>query len=206
MRVIWRRPFESGHAFAPTVLGVDALRPWISRSLLAYALLAVLLAAAGWRLVGGGEGSGQPDGAAPVVAAPSGERAARLTVHVAGAVARPGVYRLAGGARVQDALRAAGGIRSGAKPDLVNLAAPLQDGQQVVVPREGATAADEGPLSLSRARVDELEDLDGIGPALAARIVEWRRRAGGFASVDQLAEVSGIGPARLEALRPQVVP
>lgn len=184
---------------------MDSLRPWLSRSLAAYALIALVLAVAGWRLAGS-RGSGQPDpvaGASP----PAVEHSAvRLTVHVAGAVARPGVYRLPSGARVQDAVRRAGGPRPGAQADMVNLAAPLQDGQQVVIPRQGEGAPDGGPLSLSRATPEQLEQLDGIGPALAARIIEWRRSSGGFANVDQLSEVSGIGPARLESLRGQVVP
>jgi competence protein ComEA len=190
----------------PTVGGVDALRPWISRSLVAYALVAIVLAAAGWRLTGARAGAGQPDSSPPVQQETRPPATLRLTVHVAGAVKRPGIYRLGAGARVHHALRAAGGPAPGAVTDLINLAAPLQDGQQVVLPAEGAAAAEGGPLSLSQATADQLEDLDGIGPALAARIIEWRRRSGGFASVDQLSEVSGIGPTRLEALRPQVAP
>jgi competence protein ComEA len=91
----------------------------------------------------------------------------------------------------------------------------VQDGQQVLIPprapRGGAGAAPAGggragPVSLSSATEDDLDELDGIGPTLAGRIVEWRRAHGGFASVDQLLDVPGIGPARLEALRPHVVP
>ncbi len=188
------------------MIPVDALRPWINRSLLGYAAIAVLLAVAGWRLVGDGDPGGQLVDAPSVVDAGSSPRA-RLVVHVAGAVRRPGIYRLAPGARVHDALRRAGGPAPGARADRLNLAAPLQDGQQVLIPAEDDDAgADDGPLSLSRATARDLEDLDGIGPALAARIVEHRRDRGGFASVDQLADVPGIGPTRLEALRQRVVP
>lgn len=139
-----------------------------------------------------------------------------MVVHVAGEVRRPGVYVLAEGDRVQRAVARAGGPRRRADLSGLNLAAPVQDGQQVIVPARvapgapgagaAAPAAAAGPLSLSRATAEELDALDGIGPTLAARILEWRTRNGGFASVDQLIEVQGIGPTRLEALRPHVVP
>jgi competence protein ComEA len=112
------------------------------------------------------------------------------------------------------AIGRAGGPTVRADLSALNLAAPVQDGQQVRVPRAppagsgggGAAEAGSGPISLSSADEAALDGLDGIGPTLAGRIVEWRRAHGGFASVDQLLEVPGIGPARLEALRPQVVP
>ena len=132
-------------------------------------------------------------------------------VHVAGEVRRPGVYRVPHGARVLAAVERAGGPTAGADLTLLNLAAPLQDGQQVIVPARapagaaGVPAA-SGPVSLSSASAEQLEELDGIGPALAARIVEWRTAHGGFAAVDQLAEVPGIGPGRLEALRDRGIP
>ena len=134
-----------------------------------------------------------------------------MVVHVVGRVRHPGVYRLRAGARLQAALRAAGGPRSGADLQSVNLAAPAVDGQQVVVPTRGdATAAGpaqaDGPVSLSRATPEQLEELDGIGPALAARIVAWREEHGPFDSVERLTDVPGIGDARLEALREAVVP
>jgi competence protein ComEA len=119
------------------------------------------------------------------------------------------VYELGAGDRVRDAVRRAGGPGRRADLGALNLAAQLQDGQQVVVPAKGAAGSDArtaGPLSLSSATADDLEELDGIGPALAARIVDHRDALGGFASVDQLDEVPGIGPARLEALRDEVVP
>ncbi|MGI9539455.1 MAG: ComEA family DNA-binding protein, partial [Miltoncostaeaceae bacterium] len=136
-------------------------------------------------------------------------------VHVAGAVRRPGVYRLPAGARVQAAVRAAGGPTKRAFVAGLNMAAVVQDGQQVVVPRRTAGGSGggvdgpgdtAGPISLSSATADQLQDIDGVGPTIAERIVEWRRQQGGFASVDQLLEVPGIGEGRLEALRPHVVP
>ena len=147
---------------------------------------------------------------------PSGTpEAARLYVHVAGRVRRPGLYRLEKGARVADAVDRAGGASRGANLAAVNLAAPLQDGQQVLVPRAGA-APSAGPtgapatggakLSLSSATVEQLDELDGIGPTLAKRIVEYREQHGGFRSVAELDEVEGIGEKRMEALREAVGP
>lgn len=130
-------------------------------------------------------------------------------VHVAGAVRRPGLYRLSPNARVAGAVRRAGGADADADLDLINLAARLQDGQQVVVPTATAGAAgavDEGPISLGSATAEQLEELDGIGPTLAERIVEHRQAEGGFASLDQLAEVDGIGEQRLEALKQALTP
>jgi competence protein ComEA len=194
---------------------MDRLLPWLRRSGWAYVLAAIALALAAWR-VGSGGGGGQPDRPPEAPAAARVERAAGrgAVVHVAGAVRWPGVYTVPAGARVQAAVRRAGGPSEDADLTLLNLAAPLQDGQQVVVPARiapGAAGAGPavpagGPVSLSSATAEQLEALDGIGPALAARIVEWRTAHGGFASVDQLAEVPGIGPGRLAALRERVVP
>jgi competence protein ComEA len=137
-------------------------------------------------------------------------------VDVAGAVRRPGVYRLRPGARVRDAIRAAGGARRGALLAAVNLAERVSDGEQVLVPdASGAAAAGPGApapsaqpaiVHLNSATPDQLDALDGIGPALAARIVAYRTQHGGFRSVAELADVSGIGPARLAALRGRVAP
>lgn len=133
-------------------------------------------------------------------------------VHVAGAVRRPGVYRLPQGARVAAAVRRAGGPSPNADLNLINLAARLQDGQQVVVPAAAGTggqapaAGADAPVSLGSATVEQLDELDGIGPTLAERIVEHRQAKGGFGSLDQLAEVEGIGEKRLEALRAALTP
>ena len=202
----------------PSVAAMDRLLPWLRRSGWAYIVVAVALALVAWR-VGGGGGGGQPAAAAaatataPVaVAAPDGPAG---LVHVAGAVRDPGVYEIGPGARVVEAIRQAGGPTRRADLAALNLAATLQDGQQVLVPekaRPGAatapgTAAAEGqPVRLSSATAEELETLDGIGPTLASRIVEWREAHGGFRSVDDLLDVPGIGPTRLESLRTKVVP
>jgi competence protein ComEA len=136
-----------------------------------------------------------------------------VVVHVAGAVRRPGVYRLPGGTRVTDAVRRAGGASGKAELDAVNLAARLTDGQQVVIPETvplgmaatGAAAAD-GPISLGTATVAQLDTIEGIGPVTAQDIVEFRDQHGGLASVEQLDQISGIGPATMEALRGRLQP
>jgi competence protein ComEA len=148
----------------------------------------------------------------PSVAEPS--RAA--IVHVAGAVRRPGVYRLDAGARVRDAVRRAGGAAARGDVNAINLAALVQDGAQVVVPRRApvsagaalpgpAGAAPAAPVNLNSATAEELQTLDGVGPATAADILEYRTQNGGFRSVDDLDQVPGIGPKTMEALRDKVV-
>ena len=202
---------------------MDRLLPWLRRSGWAYVLGAVALALVAWRLgPGSGGGGGQPAPAAGAATAPAAvveaPDAPAALVHVTGEVRRPGVYRLAAGARANEAIRRAGGPTRRADLSALNLAAPVQDGQQVLIPRRapagGAAAATAaaggpaggGPISLSSATAEDLEALDGIGPTLAGRIVEWRRTHGGFSSVDQLMDVPGIGPARLDALRERVTP
>jgi competence protein ComEA len=189
--------------------------PEIPRSqLVAYVALAVVIGLLGLRYLHSSEGGGaQAAASAPrKVTFSSGGRSA--VVHVAGAVRRPGVYTLRAGARVQDAVRRAGGARHGANLDAVNLAARVADGQQVVVPSRTAAvaAADPAgatpsvPVSLGSATPEQLETLDGVGPATAAKIVAYRTEHGGFRSVDDLAEVPGIGPKKLAAIKPHVQP
>lgn len=192
---------------------MDRLIPWLRRSGWAYLLLAVVLGVLAWRIAGRSPSPTQPDAARP--AAIAQRPPAELLVHIAGAVRKPGVYRIAGDGRVIQAIRLAGGPTPAADLGLVNLAAPLQDGQQVLVPRRAVTAAGSpaggpgaasGPVSLSSATVEQLDALDGIGPTLAARIVAWRTQHGGFSSVDGLLEVPGIGQSRLDAIRGRVTP
>lgn len=137
-----------------------------------------------------------------------------IQVHVAGAVAQPGVNPLAPGAIVEDAITAAGGAEPEAALDLLNLAQSLQDGDKVVVPDQSALTAraesgeidgsstdDSGLLSLNQATEPELERLPGIGPSLAQAIVRFRQEHGPFGSIEDLLSVPGIGPAKLEGVR-----
>ena len=139
-----------------------------------------------------------------------GGAAARVTVHVAGAVRRPGVYRLPARARVVDAVRRAGGARRRADLAALNLAAKLEDGRQVVVPAARAAAAAAGtaaegvPLDLNTATAEQLDELDGIGPGMAGTILKYREQHGGFGSIEELGQVPGIGEKRLASLREQV--
>ena len=168
---------------------------------------------------GSGSGSGSGSDAGTVRLEP--RKATVALVHVAGAVRSPGVYRLRDGERVQDAVRRAGGPRAGADVNAINLAAKVADGQQVVVPRRGAAGAAPGgagvgvgagdaggppqaPVSLNTATAEQLDTLDGVGPATANKILEYRRQHGGFRSIDDLGEIPGIGPKRLAALRGKV--
>lgn len=137
--------------------------------------------------------------------------AATLVVHVVGAVRRPGLYELPDGSRIDDAIRKAGGAKPRADLGLVNLAAPVADGQQVLVPRRAsggapagdgvAPAAPTGPVHLNTATLEQLDELPGIGPVTAEKILAYRDEHGAFQSVDELDAVPGIGPARLEELR-----
>ncbi len=142
-------------------------------------------------------------------------------MHVVGAVGAPGVVRLAPGSRVQDALAAAGGATGQADLAQVNLARPVADGEQIVVPTPGqqvaagagaaavapatgGAKARSGPVNLNSATAEQLDALPGIGPVLANRIVEWRTSNGPFTSVDELGEVSGIGAKLLSQVRSAV--
>jgi competence protein ComEA len=193
------------------------------------------------------QGSSAPEGAGAgplVTTTPSGGQAGpgaavrveradggRVTVHVAGEVRRPGVYRLPAGARVDDALRSAGGAGERADLAAVNLAAKLEDGRQVLVPERapagapatgaaaggsgsaggsgapgaaGAAGASAPPVNLNTATLEQLDTLDGVGPGIAQRILDYREQKGGFARVEELGEVPGIGAKRLATLTPLV--
>lgn len=133
--------------------------------------------------------------------------AASILVHVLGAVAVPGVYELGDGDRVLDAIAAAGGRGADADLGAVNLARPLKDGEQLVVPRIGEVAATgaasvgDGRVNINTADAAALDTLPRVGPALAERIIAWREANGGFGSVDDLLSVTGVGEATLAGLR-----
>jgi competence protein ComEA len=187
------------------------------RALVLAAAALLLLAVAGRTLAGAGSAVEQQPAAELVAEAPA--RETKLVVHVAGAVGEPGLYRLAEGSRVADAVARAGGAAASADTSAINLAAPLVDGMQVVVPaRVEAAPAGDAPgggagsaagsarVSLSSATVDELDALPGVGPVTAQKIVDHRAAHGGFRSVDDLDAIPGIGPARIEQLRELVTP
>jgi competence protein ComEA len=188
------------------------------RQLAACALAVVAVSLLGaWQLAraGGGGGGGGP-GADPRPAAiqVEGESGGgrSVVVHVAGAVREPGVYRMRPNARVDDAVGRAGGATPRADLSQVNLAAKVEDGRQVVVPerpRPGAPGVPAEtqpgvPLNLNTATLEQLDELDGIGPATAQNILDYREANGGFGSVEELGQVPGIGDVRLASLREQV--
>lgn len=140
-----------------------------------------------------------------------------LVIDVAGAVRRPGLYRLRSGSRIDDAIAAAGGPTAKAQLDAVNLAAPIADGEQVVVPGRGAVGAPaasppaagstpSAPLDLNTATAEQLDSLPGIGPVTAQKILDYRQKHGPFRSVAELEGVPGIGPGRLAQLKGLVIP
>ena len=141
-----------------------------------------------------------PAGTAPVVSVDS------ITVHVSGAVVAPGLVEIPWSARVADAIAAAGGSAADANLAGVNLAAPVRDGEQIVVPALGGAGAasparNDGRVPLNTATSSDLESIPGVGPVLAERIVAARDERGGFGAVEDLLDVAGIGEAKLAAIR-----
>ncbi len=196
-----------------------------AQNVLVWLVAAAVAAFALWRLVGAGTDAGgspvrierSPRPVDPGRRAPA-SRVSALYVHVAGAVRRPGVVRVSSGSRVATAVARAGGPTHRADLTAVNLAAQVEDGQQVVVPARGAAGTAVGgsalepgapgapKLSLGSATADQLDELDGIGPTLSERILEYRTEHGGFGSLEELREVEGIGEKRFESLREALQP
>jgi competence protein ComEA len=184
------------------------------RRVLVGGILVVLLLALGGRFLLHSQAPAVPPPvrvAAPAATAPR----ATIFVNVVGAVRRPGLYRLREGSRVATAVSRAGGATRRAQLELVNLAALVSDGEQIVVPRRGVGgvvgapaggAAAGGPVHLNSATLEQLDALPGIGPVTAEKILAYRQEHGAFGSVDELDAVPGIGPARLEQLRDLVAP
>jgi competence protein ComEA len=197
---------------------MDLRIPAISRrQLFGVAGAAVVLVLLLVRHLGGG-GSGAP-AVTPVqpVSRPKAVAPKLLVVDVAGAVRRPGLYRLRSGSRIDDAIASAGGPTAKAQLDTVNLAAPIADGEQIVVPGRGVAgvaAAGSGavgsspsaPLDLNSATLEQLEGLPGIGPVTAQKILDYRQQHGAFHSVAELQGVPGIGPAHMAQLKGLVIP
>jgi len=130
-----------------------------------------------------------------------------LTVHVAGEVRHPGVYRVADGKRVLAAVEKAGGATKDADLDGLNLASKLTDERQIIVPSTSPSGSGgaKAMVSLNQATVEELQTLDGVGPSTAEKIVEYRESNGGFSKLEELDQVDGIGPKRLETLKEGLV-
>ena len=213
------------------------------RALIGAGVLLVALVGGGKLLLGSGAasapvrvagppaaGSAPADGSVPAGGSPTGTAATPglpaalsrsvLVIHVVGAVRRPGLYRLAEGARAADAVSRAGGPTANANLEAIDLAAPIADGQQVAVPRRDDAGASPaplpspgaglaprmGPVHLNTATVEQLDALPGIGPTTAQKIVDYRREHGFFRSVDELDAIPGIGLAKIDQLRKLVSP
>ena len=184
-------------------------------ALWALGLVAVVLLGARFLRHDSGASAGT---APPIHVGEAGGSSSRVVVHVAGAVRHPGVYRLPAAARGSSTpSRRAGGARRHADLAALNLAAKVEDGRQVLVPlrrrdagrsraarRCGGSTAPAAPVDLNTATLDQLDQLDGIGPGMAAAILKYRQDHGGFGSVEELGEVPGIGEKRLASLREQV--
>jgi competence protein ComEA len=206
------RRFEERLERLQNRLGLSHLNRWV------LVTVALLVAVVGLSVTLLSWPDAEPTATAP--AAPTEATAAEaktIVVSVAGAVNEPGIVELEAGARVADAIEAAGGLTEGADPGFLNLARVVADGDLVAVPDaaasgavpaapgdgSGGTAAD-GLVNINVAGAAELDALKGIGPVLAERIIEYREANGSFQSLDELSEVSGIGAALLEQLRDQV--
>jgi competence protein ComEA len=184
----------------------------------AAALLAIALIGARYLKESGGHAPPAARAKVEVGRNAPGGGSGKAFVHVTGAVRRPGVYRVPSWARLDTAIRRAGGATPRADLQGVNLAAKVSDGQQVLVPARipgagsdsAAGQAGSGvepsavPISLNTATLEQLDQLDGIGPATAQKILDWRKEHGGFGSVDDLRQISGIGPKRFESLKEKV--
>jgi competence protein ComEA len=144
-------------------------------------------------------------------AEPTGADSPTAFVHVVGQVSHPGLYELRAGSRVVDAIAAAGGFTASADQTQLNLAQVIEDGQQIVVLAQGAVPAASTGLAGAGTTVDintadatALETLDGIGPSLAQRILDYRTAHGGFRTVNDLQNVPGIGPKKFAAIKAKV--
>lgn len=188
--------------------GFDLGRPGVRAIAALAAVVALAAAVLAWRA----QPRVQPVSAGPgpaAAAATSTSSAASIVVAVSGLVHRPGLVRLPAGARVADAIAAAGGALPGTDLSLVNLARRLTDGELIVVGLPGVPAGSgppgpggaPGPVNLNTATAEQLQALPGVGPVLAQRILDYRAQHGGFGSVGELRQVSGIGDAKFAELK-----
>ncbi|MGQ0849962.1 MAG: ComEA family DNA-binding protein [Actinomycetota bacterium] len=192
----------------PTADGREAEVLMLRAPVLGWIAMLAIAAAAGllW-----GSRSAEPLPQTTVDLRPAPAESSDITVHVAGWVASPGLVVVPEGSRVADAVAAAGGLLPGAVVETINLAAPITDGEQIVVsgPADRGTLAggqsSDGKIHLNRADAAELETLPGVGPVLAQRIIEYRDEYGPFAAVEDLLDVPGIGEAKLASLRDLIV-
>lgn len=216
-----RARLHGGAVGKPVVVGVTA----VAAAVLVAVCCMVAVPSGGFSIeraaASESQAAGQEAAAAPEAEKPSRDQAeavdaGEVCVHVGGAVSVPGVYRLPDGSRVGDAVTAAGGLADGAAPDAVNLARPLADGEQVIVPTldqveqaasnpsageaAEAVASPSGKVDINAASAAELDALPGIGPATAEKIVADRQSNGPFASVEDLKRVSGIGDKKYAQL------
>jgi competence protein ComEA len=208
-------PSHVRHTIVAKVDDMHQLFPLARRRVLVAALaLLVALLVAGRHLARAGAPTERP--VAAQVEPLRANSAPKLVVHVVGAVRRPGLYRLPDRSRIADAVMRAGGATRRADLSAVNLAAPVADGVQIVVPTrapsakgggsEPASSDPQGPVHLNTATLDELDALPGVGPVTAQKILDYREQHGAFASIDELDGIPGIGPARLEQLREVAAP
>ena len=168
---------------------------------------AIALLVASYFVLSADSSTSEPDfSAAPVESEYPSPIAPLMLVHVSGEVVRQGLYELPLGSRVADVVRLAGGFTDLAQPESINLARILSDGEQIIVGSlsESSDVAQVKLISVNTAVASELDTLPGIGPALAARIVQWRTDFGGFKRIEDLLEVSGIGEKLLEQLLPLI--
>ena len=200
---------------------VERVRAWPRSVQIAAAVGAALAVGVGWLVFAAGlrPGAPPPELTMPRATPAAGaevETAEDAYVHVAGAVVRPGVYRVRGDGRVTAVLDAAGGPSPDADVDQLNLAARVRDGERIYVPRKGEApppvpgvggsggGASTGPIDLNAATLEQLDSLPGVGPSTAQAILEERQRRGRFRSVEELLDVRGIGEARLASIRSKV--
>jgi competence protein ComEA len=197
---------------------MDVRIPALSRrQLFGAAAAVVVLVIVVIRHLGGGGSAAPAVTPLPAPVRPKPAAAKLVVVDVAGAVRHAGLYRLRSGSRIDDAIAAAGGPTAKAQLDSVNLAAPVADGEQVVVPGRGVAggaaagspavgSSPSAPLDLNSATLEQLENLPGIGPVTAQKILDYRQAHGAFHSVAELQGVPGIGPAHMAQLKGLVIP